>query len=1143
MFENNAIQQLDAPTTDGLNKERRIDISSIVSLQGSKVAKVDEEQDVTNDCTNPLSFVDTDKSTQLEEVETLDNPDIVMIQAIGRDIDRNDETGSSSDDSEPAEQEEDMFDNNNPHFVFSNSNRYQKNIHMVDAKAAQLYNKVRNNVKCFVSSCRKGKRVNSTVYNVVEHYDMHVQNRDCTRIEADQFLQRQHDDMGYDIEFWNEYYTVLQSTSSASYDDSFVNAMNNFARFLFFAENCLSAINSNISFRGKIDVRSILEHPSVVLEYCEAVIKHFRLKNLRKSLLAFGTMVARRIDRFLPSASAVERGAILEQFKSTMSAALQLKNRSRQQSDVIKRNRLAQSTDKASLIDHILFQTESNTVSEVFEDCFKKVFEEADPFDIPSYKNICNFSLIRGRLLAIISLLHGKRVSVFQNLRVWEFVQAEKRVTESGETSYLIRVSQHKTGDKNADQLHLRESEYILFKRFYDATEGHPFFNRQRQQFTAAELKLAEEVYKDSTNAGKPENEVMNEMRHFFFNTKDGSSLTKPSQTLNEWQRRMQTHTGCEFKKVTADDAREAWTVSAKNMRITYKDQLSTRADVLSNDEVESAVANYQSHDQKTADNWYSSSGFRTAADQQLKVMNLLRGLHKEKTYSRKKRQHDEEWVASKSKKIKKHQVSPADVENNTKDETTIVSVAASDVGREEASQPSNINDETTTTPAESREVVTEAALEENSSEAQSHRTKIVQDTIGNTEPLEQDEAQETPGKDHEESSVVTTEATAGNISTSHASIVQKDAQLSDIQLKTTSVATVTTPPTEDELAAVKESTVNPGKSTKKKKRNKKRHSKVECGKEDLEVQGPVDEQPDSPEKMKKKKKNKKKTKKQKGQKQNNANVQSGSIASEARGKLQKSHEPTAPQPIRFRPINSPSDMMLPRLMIPSPEQTSYVGFRPISPVRKVQPSDTEDESDDEEQVSVKTKSLQLIQKKISAKNTPIKTRSKTKPERDSSPFIKYPLDEKDRPRYQEHCKRQDWPGIEVRECAEGKGLFAATEIPKGTLVCDYGGDKFPEEEWRNMPGTPTYSCKYKDAKGKSWIVDAAATKHVMGRYSNYSEWHWNMMLKSGLLLVTGKNIRKDEQLTWNYGGIKPTDIETNCVEGCIGCANKKRRS
>ncbi len=101
---------------------------------------------------------------------------------------------------------------------------------------------------------------------------------------------------------------------------------------------------------------------------------------------------------------------------------------------------------------------------------------------------------------------------------------------------------------------------------------------------------------------------------------------------------------------------------------------------------------------------------------------------------------------------------------------------------------------------------------------------------------------------------------------------------------------------------------------------------------------------------------------------------------------------------------------------------------------------------------------------------------------------------------------RRSAPGL-------GHGLFATQEIPKGDFVIEYTGQKIPTAVADALP------MRYLFEIDRQWTIDGSARVNI-ARYINHScEPNCEADIQDGRVLIfTSRNIKKGEELTFDYG-------------------------
>ena len=134
----------------------------------------------------------------------------------------------------------------------------------------------------------------------------------------------------------------------------------------------------------------------------------------------------------------------------------------------------------------------------------------------------------------------------------------------------------------------------------------------------------------------------------------------------------------------------------------------------------------------------------------------------------------------------------------------------------------------------------------------------------------------------------------------------------------------------------------------------------------------------------------------------------------------------------------------------------------------------------------------------------------------------------------------QNWPNVKLRNADEkGTGAFAANDIKKDTLLCDYHGTLVDDEEgWRRFTeyGTGTNNCymlQFQFGSAKYWIYAVVQcqcnpNKKTKGRILNNSRKKPNVVPlprliqeRPHVLLHAKRDIAKNEELVFDYGSYK----------------------
>lgn len=159
-------------------------------------------------------------------------------------------------------------------------------------------------------------------------------------------------------------------------------------------------------------------------------------------------------------------------------------------------------------------------------------------------------------------------------------------------------------------------------------------------------------------------------------------------------------------------------------------------------------------------------------------------------------------------------------------------------------------------------------------------------------------------------------------------------------------------------------------------------------------------------------------------------------------------------------------------------------------------------------------------------------------------PFLKRIPDE-----WASKSDKQDWTGLEVLKCAEGKGVFATVDLKKNDVICNYGGHFLNEDYTKKYLLPYEEKCnyllemfqKYKGHFQKFYLNHDFSTE-TFGKYVNHSKLHPNLEFKIyvtedeklDVIFIAKKNIAKGSEVLWNYG--KSFNGVNDCVKSCSLC-------
>ena len=133
----------------------------------------------------------------------------------------------------------------------------------------------------------------------------------------------------------------------------------------------------------------------------------------------------------------------------------------------------------------------------------------------------------------------------------------------------------------------------------------------------------------------------------------------------------------------------------------------------------------------------------------------------------------------------------------------------------------------------------------------------------------------------------------------------------------------------------------------------------------------------------------------------------------------------------------------------------------------------------------------------------------------------------------------------------EGKGVFAITDIDRGTYVCDYGGiilnRNYCEKKILPFEEKCNYLVKMKQNIYEKWqkvfLSHEENTKDTFDKFLNHSHIHPNVRCQIfaveeqkviDILFITIRDVKKGEQIVWDYGpnfsGV------SRCIISCSRC-------
>ena len=121
------------------------------------------------------------------------------------------------------------------------------------------------------------------------------------------------------------------------------------------------------------------------------------------------------------------------------------------------------------------------------------------------------------------------------------------------------------------------------------------------------------------------------------------------------------------------------------------------------------------------------------------------------------------------------------------------------------------------------------------------------------------------------------------------------------------------------------------------------------------------------------------------------------------------------------------------------------------------------------------------------------------------------------------------------RSRIQGWGVFATQPIPKNTRIVHYAGEKISNKESRER------EAKYLE-KGQiwcftlnnRWVIDAAVGGNV-ARYINHAcePNCYTQVIGDTIWIRAARNIRKGEELTYDYSTDGVGSVRCRCTPGC----------
>lgn len=129
---------------------------------------------------------------------------------------------------------------------------------------------------------------------------------------------------------------------------------------------------------------------------------------------------------------------------------------------------------------------------------------------------------------------------------------------------------------------------------------------------------------------------------------------------------------------------------------------------------------------------------------------------------------------------------------------------------------------------------------------------------------------------------------------------------------------------------------------------------------------------------------------------------------------------------------------------------------------------------------------------------------------------------------------------LALKKSTSGLGLFTKEPLKKGDLVIEYTGEKITEEEANKRGG------KYLFELNDNWTIDGKGRENI-ARYLNHSckpNCYPELDEKEEHIYIYAKrNIKADEELTYNYGKMYFDDLIKSVGCKCDSCTKTKKKA
>jgi len=105
-------------------------------------------------------------------------------------------------------------------------------------------------------------------------------------------------------------------------------------------------------------------------------------------------------------------------------------------------------------------------------------------------------------------------------------------------------------------------------------------------------------------------------------------------------------------------------------------------------------------------------------------------------------------------------------------------------------------------------------------------------------------------------------------------------------------------------------------------------------------------------------------------------------------------------------------------------------------------------------------------------------------------------------------------PLVHIKKSKTGMGLFAGQDIPKGTKIVEYIGEKIPTKDADDRGGQYLFEIN------ERWTIDGSP-RYNKARYINHECGQGNcdaLNVRDHIFIYAYRSIKSGDELTYNYG-------------------------